>query len=135
MPCPPPDFAYLSFMDAEVLYNGKCPICAAEIAHYQRYATTRALPLRFVDLHDTDLTAWTLTEAQAGRRLHVRRGGQLYSGVDAFIELWSELPRYAWIARLVALPGLRQVCGWGYNHVLAPALYRAHLRRQRRALT
>jgi len=112
-----------------VLYNAECPVCRAEIEHYQAYAEARDLPLAFHDLNSRDLDEWGIDADAAARRLHVREDGRVLSGVDAFLALWRALPRYRWIARIVALPGLRQVAHLVYERVLAPRLYARHLAR------
>lgn len=117
----------------DVLYNDRCPVCRAEIAHYRAYAEARDLPLRFHDLNSRALEDWGIDADNAARRLHVRQGGQVMSGVSAFLALWRALPRYRWIARIVALPGLRQAAHLLYEHVLAPRLYARHLARERSA--
>ena len=86
--------------------------------------------LRFDDLRSAE--AWGVTPDQAARRLHVRHQGQLVSGVPAFQILWSRLSGWRWLARFTALPIVHQIACALYDHVLAPILYRAHLRRQRR---
>jgi predicted DCC family thiol-disulfide oxidoreductase YuxK len=53
-------------------------------------------------------------------------------GVDAFAALWSVLPGWRWLARLVRLPGIGWVAALAYDRIAAPLLYRAHLRRQAR---
>lgn len=113
-----------------VLYNAQCPVCNFEISHYARYAGDRALPLRFEDLNAGDLSDWGLTADQAARRLYVLKDGQLSSGIAAFLLLWSDMPRYRWLARLVALPGVRQLADLTYDFALAPLIYRWHLARQ-----
>ncbi len=67
----------------------------------------------------------------AARRLYVLHQGVLTSGIPAFLVLWAQMPRYRWLARVVGLPGVRQVATLAYDHVLAPVIYRWHLRRQR----
>jgi predicted DCC family thiol-disulfide oxidoreductase YuxK len=118
--------------ETHVLYNAACPVCAAEIDHYRRAAGRAGRPLRFHDLNGAGLSGWGVGRDAAARRLHVRHRGRVLSGVPAFIAIWSELPRYRWLARVVTLPGVRHSAEWLYDRVLAPALYRRHLRRTAR---
>ncbi len=113
-----------------VLYNADCPVCSYEINHYAAYSQHRALPIRFDDLNNTArLAEWNLDADTAARRLHVLKDGQLLSGIPAFIALWQEMPRYRWLARVVGMPGIFHVACACYDHVLAPAIYRWHLKR------
>lgn len=114
----------------EIIYNGTCPICAREIAAYERYATSRALPLGFTPLAAADLAQWGLSPDQAARRLHVIHKGKLIAGVDAFAILWREMPRFRWLGHLVQWPLIRPIAGLIYERVLAPLLYAMHRRRQ-----
>jgi len=116
-------------METTVIYNADCPICSREVDGYRRYAEARALPLHFQDMGRADLAAWGLTPEDAARRLHVVQQGRLLAGVDAFVALWAEMPRFRWLARLVALPGLRQAAELLYERALAPLLYAMHRRR------
>ncbi len=115
--------------DTRVLYNDTCPVCRFEIDGYRHRAALDNLPIRF----DRIVAAadWGLTADAAARRLHVIHKGRLLSGIPAFVALWSEMPRWHWAARLVGLPGINGAAALIYDHLLAPVLYRAHLRRQR----
>ena len=105
----------------------------AEIDHYAEYSEAQDLPIAFHDLNDaTLLRDWNLTEDMAARRLHVLKKGMLMAGIPAFIALWQEMPRYRWLARLVSLPGVFRLSCWSYDYVLAPLIYRWHLRRKAR---
>ncbi|WP_425091247.1 thiol-disulfide oxidoreductase DCC family protein [Tropicimonas sp. S265A] len=115
--------------DIAVLYNASCPVCRSEIAHYEAYASTRNLPLRFEDLGDTDLSAWGLTADQAARRLHVLHDGEVLSGLPAFRVLWAQMPRYRWLSRVTGWPVIRPAAAAVYDHVLAPLLYHWHRNR------
>lgn len=117
----------------DILYNGACPVCSREIAHYRRLSTARDLPHRYDDLADAEnLRTWGVTADDAAKRLHVRKDGRIYVGVPAFIALWEDLPGYRWLARFVKLPGVFHAARWTYNRILAPLLYRRHVRRQRK---
>lgn len=118
----------------EVLYNASCPVCSREVSHYERLSQKHALAIRYDGLDDSErLKDWGLDADAAARRLHVRKNGQIYGGVPAFIVLWQEIPQLRWLARLVSLPGIYRLACLTYDHVLAPLLYRWHLWRQERA--
>ena len=120
-----------------VLYNGGCPVCAAEMARYRRLGGAAPADLAFHDVarDPAPLAPLGLTVDGAKRRLHVLdANGRLIEGMDGFILMWRQMPRYRWLARLVALPGVR----WGaiafYNGLLVPAMWQWNRRRERRAL-
>jgi predicted DCC family thiol-disulfide oxidoreductase YuxK len=116
-----------------VLYNANCPVCSYEIDHYAAYSEAQDLPIAFHDLNEAALLKdWNLTEDMAARRLHVLKKGTLLAGIPAFIVLWQDMPRYRWLARLVSLPGVYRLSCWSYDYVLAPLIYRWHLRRKAR---
>jgi predicted DCC family thiol-disulfide oxidoreductase YuxK len=85
-----------------VFYDGGCPLCRREIAHYRR--VDAAGRVRWVDI-----TSEAAALAQAGvdqvaamRRLHAcKPDGSLVTGVSAFVAIWRRLPRYRWLARTV----------------------------------
>jgi hypothetical protein len=56
--------------ETRILYNDRCPICRAEIAHYRKRAAGSGRPLSFEDLNTADLGGWALTSDQAKRRIH-----------------------------------------------------------------
>jgi len=118
--------------DTRVLYNANCPVCNFEIGHYARYAGNAGLPIRFDDLNTEARTQWGLDADTAARRLYVLHDGALTSGIPAFLVLWAQMPRYRFLGRIVGLPGIRQIAILTYDHVLAPVIYRWHLRRVRR---
>lgn len=130
---------YLPIMEnspkTSVLFNANCPVCNFEIQHYAQYAVANDLPIRFDDLNSGARDQWGLDADTAARRLYVLHEGRLTSGIPAFLVLWAQMPRYRWLARVVGLPGIRQVASAAYDHVLAPVIYRWHLRRLRKQTT
>ena len=127
---------YLSLMEnspkTSVLFNANCPVCNFEIQHYAQYADRTGLPIRFDDLNSDARLRWGLDADTAARRLYVLHDGALTSGIPAFLVLWAQMPRYRWLAGVVGLPGIRQIACAVYDVVLAPAIYRWHLRRLRK---
>jgi predicted DCC family thiol-disulfide oxidoreductase YuxK len=98
-----------------VYFDGSCPLCRVEIAHYR--GTDRAGALCFVDVSATETCLPNeLIQQQAMERFHVRAAnGQLLSGAAAFVEVWSRLPRWRWAARAAALPGATTALERGYR--------------------
>jgi len=99
-----------------IFYDGGCPLCSHEIAHYRRLDW--AGRIRWVDItrDAPSLAAAGLDLPTAMRRLHVQvADGRTLSGVEAFVALWARLPRWRWLARLVNLLPLRRPLEWGYQ--------------------
>jgi len=120
---------------AAVLYNAQCPVCRVEIEHYADYSQKHDLPIRFDDLNATDaLARWGIDADTAARRLHVLKDGDVLTGIPAFIVLWEEMPRYRRLAKVVSTPVVFQLACFAYEYVLAPLIYRYHLRRLRRRM-
>lgn len=115
-----------------VLYNANCPVCNFEIKHYKRYSTDNDLPIRFDDLNTDARAQWGLDSDKAARRLYVLHDGELTSGIQAFLVLWAQMPRYRWLGKAVGLPGIKQIASLLYDYVLAPLIFRWHLRRVRK---
>lgn len=118
--------------NTSVLYNANCPVCNFEIQHYARYAGDNDLPIRFDDLNSDARADWGIDADTAARRLYVLHEGELTSGIPAFLVLWKQMPKYYWLAKVVGLPGIRQIASVSYEYALAPLIYRWHLRRVRR---
>ncbi len=117
----------------EVLYNASCPICAREVDHYAKLSAQKALPISYDDATDpAKLAKWGITAEDAAKRFHVRKDGQTYGGIPAFIVLWQDIPQTRWLARLVSAPGVHWLACKVYDYIAAPILYRMHLRRQAR---
>ena len=89
-------------MRTTMYYDGGCPLCRREVAHYRRL--DRAGRVRWMDIacDSGEIDALGVPLQQAMARLHVReRSGRLVSGAWAFAAVWDELPHYHWLARLV----------------------------------
>ena len=89
-------------MNCKVYFNNACSICKFEIDHYKKITEN----IDWIDIskdknakRDTNETAKNLL-----RRLHVKKKNQIFIGIDAFIELWLEIPRYRFLAFLLKKP-------------------------------
>lgn len=117
-----------------VYYDGSCPLCTAEIAHYRRRTAEGAVLFEDVSRATGDV-APDLTRAQAMARFHVRRAdGELVSGARGFIEIWRVTASWRWAARIADLPGAAGALEIAYRCFLPlrPFLQRAMKRRSRK---
>lgn len=108
-----------------VYYDGACPLCSAEIAHYRRQQG--ADTLCFVNVAEPTACGPDLSHAQALARFHVRDAeGRLLSGAAAFACLWQHMPRWRWLGRVAACPPVLALLELGYRAFLPlrPALSR-----------
>ncbi|WP_373507731.1 thiol-disulfide oxidoreductase DCC family protein [Thiocapsa sp.] len=98
-------------------FDGGCPLCSKEIAHYRRI--DKAGAIRWVDITDDGgvLAEAGIDRTNAMRRIHAKEtDGSILTGVPAFVAIWRRLPGYRRLATLVQ--GLRLVrpLDWGYAH-------------------
>ena len=103
-----------------VFYDGDCPLCRREIAHYRRMDKRERL--HWVDAvnESETLAEHGLSLERAMAELHVLDGaGRWQRGVDAFLVIWQHLPAYRWLAKLVTVLGLRCPLGFFYRHFAA----------------
>ena len=109
-------------MSLRILYNGDCPICSREIAHYRAIAGRTGAGIQFDDLARLDRATLPLPPEAARRRLHAIEDGQLIHGLPAFRALWGRLPGWRWLVWLTGLPLVRPLAAGLYDLVLAPVL-------------
>jgi len=99
-----------------VLYDGQCPLCSREIAHYRRRRGAERINWVDITRDEQVLAGLGISRTVAMSRFHVRDGaGQWRTGAAAFVLLWSQLPAYAWLARLVTRLRLLPLMEWGYD--------------------
>src|SRR5712692_10586832 len=111
-----------------VYYDGLCPLCSREIAHYRDRA--KGIPVSFVDLSapDFDAAQHGVDLDRAREILHVRVGDEMRTGLDAVIAMWDAIPAYRWLARLARLAGVNGLANIGYRIF---ARFRPYLQRRR----
>ena len=92
---------------AIMFYDGGCPLCRREIKHYRRLDSANRIDWIDISRDASLVQAMGVTLDTAMARLHVlHRDGWLATGAYAFAVVWSELPYYRWLARLLYGLGL-----------------------------
>jgi len=102
-----------------VYFDGACPLCRREIAHYRERAGAESI--RWVDVAAVEAGALGegLDRDAALARLHVRGAdGRLVSGAAAFAAIWRRLPAYAWLGRLASPRPVQWLLEGGYRGFL-----------------
>lgn len=93
-----------------VYYDGKCGLCAREIAYYRRIAPSGAFDWRDVAREPDALAARGISQADALRLLHAEdASGRLHIGVDAFVLMWRGLRYWRIVAAIVGAPIIRPI--------------------------
>ncbi|WP_153771555.1 DUF393 domain-containing protein [Labrenzia sp. CE80] len=99
-----------------VYYDGKCGLCAREIAFFQKRKANN--PIRWNDVARAPETLADSGLSQAEALMFMRvadNKGRIHGGLDAFVLLWGQFRGWRLLARLLQLPLL---------HPLASRLYR-----------
>ena len=88
----------------KVYFNNSCSVCRMEINHYKKFNEK----LGWIDVTNNKEAEKETARSSAEliRRLHVEQDGKIYQGIDAFLIVWSRLPKYRWLYKLVKTPGI-----------------------------
>jgi predicted DCC family thiol-disulfide oxidoreductase YuxK len=88
----------------KVYFNNSCSVCRMEINHYKKFNEK----LGWIDVTNNKQAQKETAKSSAEliRRLHVEQDGKIYQGIDAFLIVWSRLPKYRWLYKLVKTPGI-----------------------------
>ena len=109
----------------EMYFNGECPVCSAGMTRYAALCADSQKSLQFIDAmrRPNDFAQCGLRREHLERRVYLRDAkGRIVSGLPALIELWSRMPQYRWLARLMKVPMVEPLCSGFYDHLLAPGL-------------
>jgi predicted DCC family thiol-disulfide oxidoreductase YuxK len=99
-----------------VLFDGGCPMCRREIAHYRRLEGSDRLA--WIDIARTpDIKQrFGVSHADAMARLHVRdAAGHWQVGAHGFVEIWGHLRGYRWLGRAIRVLHLTSLLDHAYH--------------------
>ena len=80
----------------KVYFNNSCKICKAEIDLYKK---EKIQDIDWIDITDnTSATKETSkNDKELLRRLHVKDGGKVLEGAEAFLLVWKKIPKYKFL--------------------------------------
>ena len=92
----------------KVYYNESCNICRAEINLYKKQNIKE---IEWVDITDNVIAEKnTLKDNKTLlRRLHVIKNGKIFSGAEAFLLVWKNIPKYKFLYSIFKLPVIFQI--------------------------
>lgn len=99
-----------------VYYDSLCKVCSAEIEHYKKQQGAERIIFIDIFSQEFDAAKENVDPLLVHKVMHVRAdSGELKLGVDAFIEIWKQIPKYHWAARLALKRPVRLLLEAGYH--------------------
>ena len=99
-----------------VFYDGLCGLCRREIAYYMNIAPQGQFRWVDVTADASELEALGVSYADGLKLLHVvNSSGHLYKGVDAFIQIWSDMKYWRYLAKIVGSVLILPLANGAYN--------------------
>ncbi|WP_075534467.1 thiol-disulfide oxidoreductase DCC family protein [Candidatus Pelagibacter communis] len=103
-------------MAIKVFFNNSCNVCRLEINHYKKIADSN---LEWIDITNNDeaLKITSKSQEELLRRLHVIDDGKVIGGAKAFIIIWSKIPKYNFLAKILSFKPLFFLFNYAYEFV------------------
>ena len=105
----------------KVYFNNSCKICKAEIDLYKK---EKIKEIDWIDITNNDLAEKETLKnnKELLRRLHVKEGGKIIQGAEAFLVVWKKIPKYKFLYKFFRLPIIFNLFSFGYE-IIAFFLY------------
>ena len=95
-----------------VFYDDRCPLCTREIEYYKKITPPSTINWYGISKHEETLKKHGISLIESLKLLHAtNQEGKMKIGVDAFILIWQNLPRWNWLATVIKLPIIYQISG------------------------
>ena len=98
-----------------IFYDGKCGLCLREINHYKKISPPSVFTWCDVTTDESLLKRHNLSLVDTLKYLHaLDSDGELHVGINAFLIIWRNLPRWRVLAKIVGLPFVRTFVSFVY---------------------
>ena len=103
-------------MRIKVFFNNSCSVCRLEINHYKKIADSN---LEWIDITNNDdaLKLTSKSQKELLRRLHVIHNGEVVGGAKAFLIIWSKIPKYKFLAKVLSIKPLFILFHYTYEFI------------------
>ena len=103
-------------MTIKVFFNNSCNVCRLEINHYKKISDNN---LEWVDITNNQqaVNLTSKSKEELLRRLHVIDNGEVIGGAKAFIIIWSKIPKYNFLAKILKFKPLFILFHYAYEFV------------------
>ena len=87
----------------KVYFNNSCKICRSEINLYKK---ENIKEIDWVDITNNSVAEKETYKKDKDllRRLHVKDGGKIIGGAEAFLYVWKKIPKYKFLYNFFKLP-------------------------------
>ncbi len=105
----------------EVYFNNSCKICKAEIDLYKKEQVNE---INWIDITNNKAARIETNKnnKELLRRIHVKKDGKIFSGAEAFLIVWKNIPKYKILYSIFRLPIIFQMFSVLYE-IIAFFLY------------
>ena len=103
-------------MAIKVFFNNSCNVCRLEINHYKKISDSN---LEWIDITNNEeaLKLTSKSQEELLRRLHVINDGEVIGGAKAFIIIWSKIPKYNFLSKILSIKPLFFIFHYIYEFV------------------
>jgi predicted DCC family thiol-disulfide oxidoreductase YuxK len=99
-----------------VFYDGKCGLCQREIDYYKHIAPQDVFEWVDITVDASAIKKLGISYADGLKLLHAQDSrGKLHVGVDAFILIWRQIPRWRVLAFIVGAGFIRPFANIAYQ--------------------
>ena len=105
----------------KVYFNNSCNICRAEINLYKKQNIE---DIEWIDITDNKSAEIETKKDDKAllRRLHIKDGGKIISGAEAFLLVWKKIPKYRFLYTFFKMPIIFSFFSYFYE-IIAFFLY------------
>jgi|TARA_B100001063_G_scaffold179294_1_gene168362 predicted DCC family thiol-disulfide oxidoreductase YuxK len=100
----------------KVYFNNSCKICKAEIDLYKKEKIDEINWIDITNNHNA-LIETKKSNKELLRRLHVEKDGKIFSGAEAFLLVWKNIPKYRLLYSILKLPIIFQIFSIVYEAI------------------